>query len=106
MRACLTRRSASSFLGQDVFFDVEEDDYTSALSIETYVHKRVRPLLLHFSRKAGRLHWRMSILEYSMILLDSSIVVLGVLEGSRRGSEPSILCRVRGSAWLGTDFLS
>lgn len=73
--------SASSFLGQDVFFDVEEDDYTSALSIETYVHKRVRPLLLHFSRKAGRLHWRMSILEYSMILLDSSIVVLGVLEG-------------------------
>jgi len=62
----------------DIFDDVEEDDLRSPISIETYMQRRMKPMLLYYSSKAPKMSRKLSMLEYLIMFLDGALVILAL----------------------------
>lgn len=62
----------------DIFEDVEEDDLMQPISVETYVEKRMKPLLIRYSMSAPRLSRRSALLENFNMFINAIAVALAV----------------------------
>jgi len=62
----------------DIFQDIEEDDFESPISIETYMEKRMKPLMIQFCTKAPYLSRRCAIMDHLSMLTNAVAVALAI----------------------------
>jgi len=62
----------------DIFQDIEEDDFVSPISIETYMEKRMKPLMIQFCEKAPWLSRRKAFMDHVSMLVNAVAVALAI----------------------------
>mmetsp|Transcript_107473 Transcript_107473/g.213413 ORF Transcript_107473/g.213413 Transcript_107473/m.213413 type:complete len:983 (-) Transcript_107473:41-2989(-) len=62
----------------DIFRDIEEDDFVSPISIETYMEKRMKPLMIQFCAKAPWLSRRCAFMDHLSMLVNAVAVALAI----------------------------
>merc|ERR1712190_518899 len=62
----------------DIFQEVEEDDFKTVISIETYMEKRMKPLLKYYRTWAPKLKRRLSYMQNLEAVVSALTVALAI----------------------------
>jgi hypothetical protein len=70
---------------KDIFCIVEEDDFKSSISIESYIEHRMKPIMLYFGRVSPQLAQRLRVLQALSAIFNVAVVALALPQGVNLG---------------------